>query len=69
VVRTMLVAVLAKAVGYGGAVIGWEREPGRPYRTPNSEWWSVDPSVRKAAQRTYLAAPGLEQTEAAPNGG
>lgn len=52
-VRTMLVALLARVVGYRGAVVGWDHPPGRGYVEPPPAWWPVDDVVRIAAQRMH----------------
>lgn len=52
-VRTMLVALVARIVGYKGAILGWSREPGRPYSEPDASWWSVDDAAREAALKRY----------------
>lgn len=44
-VRTMLIALVARVVGYRGAIVGWER----PGQTADPEWWPVDPACREAA--------------------
>ena len=53
-VRTMLVALLARVVGYRGAIMGWSRRPGRPYHAAEATWWPVEPEARTAAEQTYL---------------
>jgi hypothetical protein len=54
-VRTMLVALVARVVGYDGRILGWERSPGRPYDAPDPTWWPVGEQARLAARRIYLA--------------
>lgn len=54
IVRTMLVALVAKVVGYQGAIIGWNHRPGHAYEEPDTSWWPVDQAVRTAARRMYL---------------
>ena len=49
IVRTMLTALLAKVVGYQGAILGWGREYRRPYSEADTSWWTVDPAAREAA--------------------
>lgn len=56
--RTMLVALLARAVHYRGAILGWKREPHRPYDEPSATWWPVDPECRRAALRRYEVVRG-----------
>lgn len=52
-VRTMLVALVARIVGYRGAITGWDREPGRPYGEPDPGWWPINDAARVAARRRY----------------
>jgi hypothetical protein len=52
-VRTMLIALLARVVGYRGAIVGWEHPPGRGYADPPSTWWAVDDAVRSEARRMH----------------
>jgi hypothetical protein len=54
IVRTMLVALVAKVVGYQGAIIGWSHRPGHAYEEPDRAWWPVDQAARAAARRMYL---------------
>lgn len=53
-VRTMLVALVARIVGYKGAILGWTREPGRPYSEADPSWWSVDDAARAEALKRYI---------------
>jgi len=53
VVRTMLVALIARAVGYDGAILGWTRAPGRPYDEPANSWWPVSDQSRVAALQQF----------------
>jgi hypothetical protein len=55
IVRTMLVALVARVVGYSGAILGWKREPQRPYQPPRHEWWPVDPAAQSAAFERFCA--------------
>lgn len=53
-VRTMLISLVAKCVGYGGAINGWEvGRLGHPMEP--DPWWSVSEGDRAAAQTRYLA--------------
>lgn len=53
-VRTMLVALVAKAVDYGGAINGWALgHSGYPLEP--QAWWSVREDDRQLAQRTFVA--------------
>jgi hypothetical protein len=54
IVRTMLVALVARVVGYKGAIVGWNHPPGHAYSEPDPAWWPVDQAVRAAAQRVYV---------------
>jgi hypothetical protein len=53
-VRTMLVALIAKAVGYGGAINGWELGA-EGYALEPQEWWVVTENDRECARRTFFA--------------
>ncbi len=69
IVRTMLVALLARIVGYDGAILGWTREPRRPYNEADASWWTVTDSTREVALVRYLieseAAADSNETGAA----
>ena len=53
-VRTMLVALVARAVGYGGAINGWDvGELGYPVE--QQDWWEVTEAARISASRTFIA--------------
>jgi len=53
-VRTMLVALIAKAVDYAGAINGWEvGQSGYPVEPEG--WWNVGDDDRLLAQRTFVA--------------
>lgn len=54
-VRTMLVALVAKASGYGGAINGWETGPLGYRLEPPQDWWSVSNEDRALARRTFFA--------------
>lgn len=72
-VRTMLVALLARVVGYRGAIVGWTREPHRPRQQPDAAWWPVDQACHDAALRRYdvqtefAAGVGEPTTAESPN--
>lgn len=53
-VRTLLVALVARSVGYSGAINGWELGAGG-YPIEPSPWWTVDEADREAANAVYLA--------------
>ncbi len=55
IVRTMLVALIAKASGYGGAINGWELGlHGRPLEAP-AEWWRTLDEDQALASQSYFA--------------
>jgi hypothetical protein len=54
VVRTMLVALVAKVVGYQGAILGWTKEDGRPYDEADPAWWTVDDEAKRAASVHFV---------------
>lgn len=53
-VRTMLVALIAKAAGYGGAINGWDLGP-KGYPLEPKGWWDVTEDAREAGRRTFVA--------------
>jgi hypothetical protein len=53
-IRTMLVALIAKSVGYAGAINGWEVGHLGYLREPET-WWTVHEDDRRLAQRTFVA--------------
>jgi hypothetical protein len=53
-VRAMLVALIAKSVGYDGAINGWEVGP-MGYPMEPQDWWCVSEISRRAAARTFRA--------------
>ncbi len=53
-VRTMLVALIARSVGYRGAINGWEiGELGYPME--EQDWWQVSDEDRLLARRRFIA--------------
>jgi hypothetical protein len=54
-VRTMLVALVAKACGYAGAINGWTLDDNQVPLEPDDGWWKVGEEERKAAQKTFYA--------------
>lgn len=60
VVRTMLVALLSKIVGYRGPIQGWQRTPGHPFEPAPSSWWSPDTQAETEAQ--YVAVVDESQS-------
>lgn len=52
-VRTMLVALLARVVGYTGAILGWDSDPHRSVQLADSAWWQVDSRTRLRARRQF----------------
>jgi hypothetical protein len=58
-VRTMLVALLARAAGYRGAINGWAvGRRGLPVEPPGA-WWPIDDADRAAARVLFLAEEAL----------
>lgn len=56
-IRTLLVALVSKAVRYDGAINGWD--VGKfGYPLVPSEWWQVREDDRQLACRTYIADDG-----------
>lgn len=54
-VRTMLIALIAKAADYCGAIRGWDvGSQGHPIEAP-SGWWSVSENDRQLAAKTHIA--------------
>ncbi|MEI9948260.1 MAG: hypothetical protein WDO74_04600 [Pseudomonadota bacterium] len=54
IVRTLLVALIAKTVDYGGAINGWEVGAlGRP--TEPVDWWNIRVDDRQLASQTFVA--------------
>lgn len=60
-VRTMLVALIARKVGYGGAINGWERGH-MGYPLEPQEWWTIDEAFRLRATRRFLIEQIVETT-------
>lgn len=53
-IRTLLVALIAKTVNYAGAINGWEVGPEGYAKEPDG-WWNVRDEDRRVAQRTFVA--------------
>jgi hypothetical protein len=53
VVRSMLVALVSRAAGYEGAILGWTREDGRPFDSADAVWWPVNDDARLDALRRF----------------
>ncbi|HKO48567.1 MAG TPA: hypothetical protein VJV79_12635 [Polyangiaceae bacterium] len=51
IVRTALVALLARIVEYDGPISGWAGQPGREFDPAGSDWWSGRGEVALAAAR------------------
>jgi|GEM_PF-3195997 len=64
IVRTMLTALLAKVVGYQGAILGWERDYRHPYKEVDASWWAVDPLAREAALQSFKIEANLPPAKA-----
>lgn len=61
--RTILVALVSKAIGYGGPIREWEKETGRPmYRPADPSWWRAEddsPGKRFVASIPDAAVPSV----------
>lgn len=60
-VRTMLVALVARSVGYQGPIVGWTRDSNRRYEPADSTWWQFEDDDLVDARTVYIvddAAPG-----------
>ena len=57
-IRTLLIALIAKSVDYAGAINGWDL--GRLGRSiePHS-WWTIRDEDRRAALQTFVAESSL----------
>jgi hypothetical protein len=53
-VRTLLVALVSKSVGYAGAINGWELGKAG-YLVAPTPWWTVDEADQQLADVRYLA--------------
>ena len=63
ILRTLLAALVARHVGYGGEIAGWERDPRGPYRSAPADWWPVSEQAVKQATHRYRIIgqiPGLQ---------
>ncbi|MEI9942187.1 MAG: hypothetical protein WDO69_33645 [Pseudomonadota bacterium] len=57
-VRTLLVALMARTVDYGGAINGWEIGAlGRPVEPV--DWWTIRTDDRRLASQTFIAEKPL----------
>jgi hypothetical protein len=54
--RTMLVAMTALAVGYRGAIMGWEREAHRNYSVAPASWWPIAAEDLSEANKTWIVS-------------
>ena len=54
-VRTMIVALLARVVGYQGPIIGWTRDQNGQFEVAPSDWWQFQEDDRAEADRVYIA--------------
>lgn len=57
VVRTMLVALVARTVGYRGSIFGWTRDANGRSQEPPSEWWPHDSEAATEAMRQFIFEP------------
>ena len=53
IVRCMVAALVAKAIGYQGAIQGWERDPSGHYES--AAWFPYEPAVEEEARQIYVA--------------
>jgi hypothetical protein len=58
VVRTLLVGLLARVVGYEGEILGWEKQKRRDYETASSSWWPTSTGCLAEAMVWYVADVG-----------
>ncbi|KYF98237.1 hypothetical protein BE20_35770 [Sorangium cellulosum] len=58
ILGSVLVALVAKAVGYEGPICGWERPPFEDSCEPAGEWWPVKKSAGDLVGRFSADAPG-----------
>jgi hypothetical protein len=54
-VRTLLVALIAKTVGYAGAINGWTVGRMGYSEEPPNDWWSIHENERRRAVATFVA--------------
>jgi hypothetical protein len=62
IVRTALVALLARIIGYDGEISGWTAQPGRPFEPASEHWWKLGENSAQAANTVYdvvREVPGL----------
>ncbi|MGK4000727.1 hypothetical protein [Sorangium sp. So ce1024] len=57
ILRTLLVALVARAVGYRGPISGWERPASRRSYDPASSWWPVDGSAADRVEPVTAVVP------------
>ncbi|WP_438015049.1 hypothetical protein WMF18_29740 [Sorangium sp. So ce315] len=57
ILRTLLVALVASAVGYQGPISGWERPASRRSYDPASPWWPVDGSAADRVEPVTAVVP------------
>ncbi|WP_437659773.1 hypothetical protein [Sorangium sp. So ce1182] len=58
ILGSVLVALVAKAVGYDGPICGWETSPSEDSCVPAGEWWPVGRSAGDRVGRFSADAPG-----------
>ncbi|WP_437479136.1 hypothetical protein WME75_32550 [Sorangium sp. So ce1014] len=58
ILGSVLVALVAKAVGYEGPICGWERSPSEDSCDPAGAWWRVRTSAGDLVGRFSADAPG-----------
>jgi hypothetical protein len=58
IVRTLLVGLIAKVVGYEGEIIGWKKERHQDHEVAPSDWWPTSEACRAEALVDYAADAG-----------
>ncbi|WP_437596960.1 hypothetical protein [Sorangium sp. So ce590] len=56
ILQAVLVALVAKAVGYKGPICAWERSPSEPSDAPSRPWWPAERSAGKRIKRFVAPA-------------
>ncbi len=59
-VRTMLVGLIARVVGYDGAIAGWTHQPQRAHDEADPTWWPVSEATHQRALVRYLVTEPAE---------
>lgn len=61
IVRTMLVALLARVSGYGGSINGWDTGD-QGYSLEPVDWWRASAADQELARQTFLAIEKIDTT-------